>query len=321
MLRSSRLVASFTVCTRRAASSLTGLRQVTVLSNGSVETFQIQAWRPAVPALLPSKHFAAMPAIQKWFVTSADHETTSLNTSYLAKFGATVVPLEISNNDSFSRVEQSLSFFLECVSASASQYKAPRNRYFSSYVPGARAVKRTTTSNNFFSASAMTAPTAHIYLAQASLVDLPRALINDVPTPDLVWRAGKGDLYGSSIWLGQSPTYTPLHRDPNPNLFVQLAGKKVVRLYRPNDGLAIFAKVQEKVGGNASASMRGEEMMHGAEKKALEQEVWEQHDPGHTLCWEAEVSSGDGLFIPKGWWHSIKGVDAGMTGSVNWWFR
>ncbi|KAK4635418.1 Lysine-specific demethylase JMJ30 [Fulvia fulva] len=283
MLRGSRLPASLSHTTCRAYSATTGTRKVRVLSNGSVETFRRDAFQPAVPAVLPSKHFAAMPAIHKWFLKSADNESIALNASYLAKFGATIVPLEISNYDSFSRIEQSLSFFLD--------------------------------------ASTMTTPTARIYLAQAPLMDLPRSLVNDVPTPDLVCLAGKGDLYDSSIWLGQAPTYTPLHRDPNPNLFVQLAGTKIVRLYKPSDGLAIFAKVQENVGGTASASMRGEEMMQGAEKKALEREVWEQNDSSGPLCWEAELSSGDGLFIPKGWWHSIKGVGGGMTGSVNWWFR
>jgi hypothetical protein len=35
--------------------------------------------------------------------------------------------------------------------------------------------------------------------------------------------------------IGHPPTYTPLHRDPNPNIFVQLAGEKVVRLLAPTD--------------------------------------------------------------------------------------
>lgn len=164
---------------------------------------------------------------------------------------------------------------------------------------------------------------------------------DDVPTPDLVLRAGKGDVYDSSIWLGRAPTYTPLHRDPNPNLFVQLAGRKVVRILRPRDGDAVFARVQERIGGSASATMRGEEMMRGAEKRALEEEVWGEglDEEGAMQGFEAEVARGDGLFIPKGWWHSIKGVGEGMTGSVrgigcftlafvsniglqvNWWFR
>jgi len=144
---------------------------------------------------------------------------------------------------------------------------------------------------------------------------------NDLPTPDIVLHAGKGDVYASSIWLGQAPTYTPLHRDPNPNLFVQLAGVKQIRLFKPEIGRAIFAKVQERIGGRASATMRGEEMMQGMEREALEKEVWAGEGEFRAGAWEAEVESGDALFIPKGWWHSVKGVGEGMTGSVNWWFR
>ena len=247
-----------------------------------------------------------------------------LNRAYLARFGSAIVPLEFSNDSHFTRSEQSLSFFLECVDASSSKYATRPNRYFSGYVPGARAVKRTRKSNDFFSASAITKlvrkntkPTARIYLAQASIANLPQGLREDVPTPDIVCKAGKGDVYDSSIWLGEAPTYTPLHRDPNPNLFVQLAGKKRVRLLKPQDGSGVFAKVQEQIGGNASQSVRGEEMMMGTEKKALEEEVWGKDDNAdQSAAWEADLGPGDGLFIPKGWWHSVKGIGEGMTGSV-----
>lgn len=170
-----------------------------------------------------------------------------------------------------------------------------------------------------------------MYLAQASLSDLPAGLRADVPTPELVLRAGKGDVYSTSIWLGQAPTYTPLHRDPNPNLFVQLAGSKRVRLFAPDLGTAIFHHVQQVVGGRASASMRGVEMMQGEERRVLEDAVWGDADADdeagqqerfwESEGWECEVGAGDALFIPKGWWHSIKGIGRGMTGSVNWWFR
>jgi hypothetical protein len=164
---------------------------------------------------------------------------------------------------------------------------------------------------------------ASIYLAQASLSDLPSSLLEDLPTPELVSKAGKGDIYDTSIWLGRSPTYTPLHRDPNPNLFVQLAGRKQVRLFKPDLGNAIFHHVQSIIGGAANATMRGEEMMEGAERAALEQAVWSTPSGAFWTSegLQCEVGPGDGLFIPKGWWHSIKGVSQGMIGSVNWWFR
>lgn len=170
------------------------------------------------------------------------------------------------------------------------------------------------------SASKFKAPTTTIYLAQASIPNLPADLQDDLPTPFIVLEAGKGDIYDSSIWLGEAPTYTPLHRDPNPNLFVQLAGTKVVRLFAPDVGRTIFARVQEKIGAAASETMRGDEMMVGAEKEALEDEVWgvDGNESGSHGGWHAELSGGDGLFIPKGWWHSVKSFGTGMTGSVRW---
>ncbi|KAK3114510.1 hypothetical protein LTR53_007114 [Teratosphaeriaceae sp. CCFEE 6253] len=266
-----------------------------------VDTFRAAAFQPGTPALLPRRAFRQLPAVRKWFVTSSTG--VALDRAYLARFGTTTVPLEISNDDGFARIEHSLSFFLEpCVL-------------------GGRAVKQAPQSNVFFSAAAITSPTARVYLAQAPINDLPKSLKDDLPVPELILKAGKGDVYDSSVWLGRAPTYTPLHRDPNPNLFVQLAGTKVIRLFKPDVGRAIFAKVQEAIGGSASATMRGEEMMHGAEREALEAEVWGETSGLDSAGWEAELHGGDGLFIPKGWWHSVKGVGEGMTGSVNWWFR
>nr|OQO22585.1 hypothetical protein B0A51_11848 [Rachicladosporium sp. CCFEE 5018] len=293
------------------------------LPNGNIETFRELAFTPSTPYVLPRQHFAHIPAIAKWFTAPTRHDdVASLNTRYLSRFGSSIVPLEITNEGNFTQIQQSLSFFLECVTASTSTFvPESSSRYFSSFVPGARAIKRTSSTNDFFSASTLTAPTARVYLAQASLSDLPQMLRDDVPTPDLVLKAGKGDVYETSIWLGQAPTYTPLHRDPNPNLFVQLAGRKEVRLFPPSIGNAIFAYVQEQIGGDANATMRGEEMMQGAERKALEAAVWDEASEyaGRVQC--AELEAGDGLFIPKGWWHSVSGTGQGMTGSVNWWFR
>nr|POE74820.1 lysine-specific demethylase jmj30 [Quercus suber] len=310
------------------------IRPVPVLSGTDIETFRHEAFDPAVPALFPRGCFADMPAVKKWFARAKDAEDTvqsraayTLNRSYFARFGATRVPLEISHEQQFVRIEQSLSYFLSCVHASSSAYQHPRpqsNRYFSAYHPSARPVRRSkiaTPDATFFNNSASLAvPTARIYLAQAALDDLPTPLRDDVPTPCYVLRAGKGDVYASALWLGEAPTYTPLHRDPNPNVFVQLAGRKVVRILRPEAGRGVFAKVQEQVQGTAHERLRGEEMMSGMEKEVLERAVWGGDDLGVAVI-QVELGSGDGLFIPKGWWHSVKGVGNGMTGSVNWWFR
>jgi hypothetical protein len=170
---------------------------------------------------------------------------------------------------------------------------------------------------------AKTSPQAtRLYLAQCQLLDLPPILRADVPTPDIVAHAGKGDVYDANVWIGHPPTYTPLHRDPNPNLFVQLAGRKIVRLLAPEDGQAVFAGVRRQLGKSSdrgAAAIRGEEMMQGEERALLDDMVWgapvSAGSDGKGV--EAVLGAGDGLFIPKGWWHSIKGVGEGVTASVS----
>jgi len=283
-------------------------RSVPTLPDATLETFRQHAFEPAVPALLPQGSQAHIPAVTKWFKQpDAKSRTTRLNARYLSNFKAVIVPLEITNNGDFVRIENSLGFFLEFVYTSDSTFILP--------------LATNGTGPPDSSSSAHTIPTAKIYIAQASLADLLPAMRADLPTPELVLKAGKGDVYDSSIWLGQAPTYTPLHRDPNPNLFVQLAGRKVVRLYEPRAGNAVFSKVQEAIGGSASATMRGEEMMQGQEKELLEEEVWSDSEDTIGGAWQAELEAGDALFIPKGWWHSVKGLGDGINGSVNWWFR
>ncbi|KAI1326735.1 cupin-like domain-containing protein [Xylariaceae sp. FL0255] len=161
-----------------------------------------------------------------------------------------------------------------------------------------------------------------LYIAQSNIRDLPPSLIEDLPTPDFIKQAGKGDIYGSSIWLGLQPTYTPLHRDPNPNLFCQLVGSKVVRLMPPRLGESVYADVRRKLGVPGNSRFRGAEMMHRPEREAMHRAVWAEPDSSSKIE-EAFLEAGDSLFIPKGWWHSVASVgeDAELNASANWWFR
>lgn len=166
-----------------------------------------------------------------------------------------------------------------------------------------------------------------LYMAQTQLIDLPPEVQKALPTPHLVLEADRGDVYDANLWLGTAPTYTPLHKDPNPNLFVQLTGRKIVRAFTPTIGRGIFDAVQREMRGAASnsikglvgnAAFRGEEMMQGSEREISDRRVWTDCD---VEGYEVVVEAGDSLFIPQGWWHSIKSLSDGLNGSVNWWFR
>ena len=264
------------------------------LDDGSLEIFRKEAFDPSLPAVLPKGLFLGLPAAQKWFFDPRNGKGLRLNTTYLTKFGSVNVPLE----------------YTILATSSASE-------------PAEAEFQRTEAPFQIFLdwAEHATAETQNrLYLAQASFNDLPKALTDDLPTPDIVTKGGRGDLYDTNLWIGMPPTYTPLHRDPNPNLFVQLVGQKRVRLLAPQDGHEIFASVQMALGRSGSAAFRGDEMMKGQEKALLEEQIWNEaakDGSRYTSGYEALLECGDGLFVPKGWWHSIKGVGDGITGSVS----
>ena len=68
-----------------------------------------------------------------------------------------------------------------------------------------------------------------------------------------------------------------------------------------------------------------ESAMRGEERRRLEGRVWGDADDGGRIeegeRFEIEIEEGEGVFIPRGWWHSVKGVGGGVVASVNWWFR
>ncbi|KAL4921105.1 hypothetical protein BDW62DRAFT_174956 [Aspergillus aurantiobrunneus] len=286
-------------------------RPLDVVEDAGIKTFREGYFTPERPVLLSRRSFCDIPAYERWFFhSSAKPNTSRLNNEYLAAHGAdAVVPLELTQsqsqnseskdsenglNLSFRKFHAPLSLFLQWIHEAESPSQAQ----------------------------------SHLYLAQCQLLDLPQVLRDDFPTPTIVAEAGKGDVYDTNVWIGYPPTYTPLHRDPNPNLFVQLAGRKTVRLLAPRDGQVVFSHVRGQIGRSGSreaAAFRGEEMMQGRERALLEQAVWndvENKQLGRACeRFEAELEEGDGLFIPKGWWHSIKGVGESVTASVNWWFR
>jgi hypothetical protein len=238
---------------------------------------------------------ADSPALSKWFIPSAkDSSLCELNTAYLEAHGSTIVPLELTRSQATSNESENR--------ASFERFEAPLSLLLSHMTSSDRSLS--------------------LYLAQCALDDLPTSLQADLPTPKLLSTLGHGrvDIYGSSLWMGRPPTKTPLHRDPNPNLFVQLAGRKVVRLIEPERGRRLYERTRA---GTGHAHMRGDEMMAGPEMDRLEAAVWGDGigDEQDASGVEATLESGDALLIPLGWWHAVHGVGESPNASVNWWFR
>jgi hypothetical protein len=316
-VRVTRLRASLPL-TQRAQYHINTTARTPVLPSWDLAQFRERAFTPALPHLLPAQRDAIPRACAEWFVHAVNPEagsnrsvppqTLELRTSYWQQYDSTLVPLELTTND--THTPSGLAFH---------RANAPLKILLDHLKPAIEAGKLSSSNQS-------------IYLAQCPLPSLPQPLLDALPTPDLV-QAGRGDVYGSSLWLGRPPTYTPLHRDPNPNLFFQLAGQKIVLLLPPEVGEAIYEAVQDAIPGSSSrAAIRGEEMMVGAERRLLEDGIWGKGETTQPVVREvntavarfgqlAELDMGNALFIPQGWWHSVRGVGRGITASANWWFR
>jgi len=241
----------------------------------------LHAW--TTPCIFPTAHFAAtIPAISTWFNASSsppdlniDFFTKTLNSSRLNN----PVTVESTAPGHFERIQIPFSLFLHYLSLPTKPDNLP-----------------------------------NLYLAQTPLLEeFPELKTSFEPEPAFV-RAGKGEVYSPNVWMGRSETVnTPLHKDPNSNLFVQLAGKKSLRTFSPDTGRRIFEQL-----GYTVDRFRGEDMMVGDVKERVERAVWDEEQEGGM---EAEVGVGDGVYIPQGWWHAIRGVGVGVNASVNWWFR
>ncbi|KAH8665837.1 hypothetical protein BGZ60DRAFT_529102 [Tricladium varicosporioides] len=301
----------------------------TIISNleaVDVEEFRSRAFLPKRPILITTRREGSpnsvnsrssefsIPAADKWFDgNTVENEPLRkhrgrLPSQYLSRFRDTILPYEFildshaqsTHNEyggELSVVLQSL--LKEYPDHSFHRFNAPLSLFLEACQHYPRLPK--------------------LYIAQAQIADLPKELQDDLQTPKIVKQAGKGDIYDANIWMGIPPTYTPLHRDPNPNLFVQLSSSKFIRLFEPGLGRSIFWNVQQQIGQNSSSTFRGEEMMEGPERDALDMAVWGRNVPPEGV--EVILAPGDALFIPQGWWHSIKSVGEDINASVNWWFR
>lgn len=143
-------------------------------------------------------------------------------------------------------------------------------------------------------------PNIDLYLAQHSLRHLPEKLQEDLKPPELLNECNLS-VASSSLWMGVPPTDTPLHKDPDSNFFVQLAGRKKVRMIAPEAGHLAYLTVRNIVAGETGAvpfsgkfqdrtfsahegKMRGDEMMTGLERKLLDSLIW--GDDHGVWSWE-----------------------------------
>jgi lysine-specific demethylase 8 len=140
------------------------------------------------------------------------------------------------------------------------------------------------------------------YLAQHALLEQVPALGADISTPEY---CALGRVRAVNAWLGPGGTTTPLHTDPCHNLLCQVAGRKYVRLYRPDSAPALYPHPS----GLATNSSRVD--LDAPDPAAFPLFAGEPFA-------ECVLEAGHALYIPPGWWHYVKALTPAFSVSF-WW--
>lgn len=129
-------------------------------------------------------------------------------------------------------------------------------------------------------------------------------LHNDFNIPN--W-ADKNKSYSINMWFGEAGNVTPIHFDGDNNFLVQVFGRKLVKLYSPEDSEFLYPT-------------------YGRPGVKNHSQILDIDNPDYVMFPKFKIAKvydcilypGDVLFIPSGWWHQVYSLDISI--SVNFWW-
>ncbi|KNC78047.1 hypothetical protein SARC_09508 [Sphaeroforma arctica JP610] len=162
------------------------------------------------------------------------------------------------------------------------------------------------------------------YLAQHNLFDQIPELRADVVIPDYCCLSpteahattasdeddnnndDADDTVRLNAWLGPAHTESPLHFDPDHNLFAQVVGSKYLRLFSPQMSSCLYPYADELLANTSQIKS----------SESVDVDTYPAYV--HAEGWEAIVHSGEMLYIPPRWWHYVRSLEPSFSVSF-WW--
>jgi hypothetical protein len=102
-------------------------------------------------------------------------------------------------------------------------------------------------------------------------------------------------------WIGPAGTVTGLHSDRQDNLFAQIVGRKLIYLISPEYTASVYPSDKYDPGATLSS---------------VDLDHWDSDRYplfGNARMYHVELAPGEMVFIPRGWWHYVRSLEASMS--------
>jgi hypothetical protein len=141
------------------------------------------------------------------------------------------------------------------------------------------------------------------YLAQAPIKVVFPSLWDDVVVP---FQSEELSMRETNLWFGPSGTISPLHFDLVHNFLCQVSGTKRLILFSPDQSECLYPFPE------------GSQIPHLSQVDIDQPDLEKFPRFIEASAFNAEIASGDLIFIPGRWWHQVHSLTQAI--SVNFWF-
>lgn len=117
-----------------------------------------------------------------------------------------------------------------------------------------------------------------------------------------------GDDVEKNIWMGPAGTISPLHYDPYHNVLCQVVGTKYIRLYAPDQTPSLYPHKEGLMQNTSQVDVEASQRYLDSKFPMFKRAKYV----------EGYLRAGEMLWLPKGWWHYVRSVEAGISLSF-WW--
>ena len=148
-------------------------------------------------------------------------------------------------------------------------------------------------------------PTTKKYAEAVDIRTVLPQLLDDVCVHDYI---PERLLYTMLFWLGPSGTATAPHWDVHHNLLTQIAGRKRVTLYAPEEyrNLYPIEWTAKQFPTTSLVNVRAPDLNRFPRY-------------GSAQAMQATIEPGDALFIPACWWHFVENLEVTIAMNYWWW--